>query len=334
MATLILKGSIGAGKARGKRPHNDPDDFRIVRKRFVKLGYSWVGKIKSPSDKEFIRVIKLFQSICSGSTSPQASRSSSEWKLSRWRTKEFNMLSVADGRMDPGGLTHRWLAAKNAPGWVKINGRSGLGWRCSHTLHGEHTTTWMLDAIQRTGRAYVANLLKRHASVAVPMTAAKVGLLTAPLWIRECSSEKGGKIPGHGSHQTGLDVDMRLPMLPPNQWNQFMINFDDSRYDQESAMLQLQAIKSSMNLHRSLARKPLFNDPDLIKLRLCRKDNATHRNHFHVRISPPTRVDGIADVYSLGSKIVRDAYEAMSQVASGVYGALEDAYDGIMDLWD
>ena len=66
MATMMLLGSVGAGKAKGGRPHNDPDDFRRVRDRLVALGYAWVAGIASGSDAEFIRAVKLFQCICQG----------------------------------------------------------------------------------------------------------------------------------------------------------------------------------------------------------------------------------------------------------------------------
>ncbi|MEZ5574162.1 MAG: hypothetical protein R3F44_00390 [Candidatus Competibacteraceae bacterium] len=37
-----------------------------------------------------------------------------------------------------------------------------------------------------------------------------------PMWVRECSPTKGGDAVGHASHETGIDMDMRLPLLPPD----------------------------------------------------------------------------------------------------------------------
>src|SRR5262249_43521435 len=110
MATILLKGSVGVGKAKGGRPHNDPDDFRTIRDRLVTLGYSWVALLTTGTDKEFIRAIKLFQCIFKGR----------------------HKLDQGDGRVDPGGETHKWLAATNAPGWVMIFGQQGIGWRCTN----------------------------------------------------------------------------------------------------------------------------------------------------------------------------------------------------------
>src|SRR6266545_2099301 len=103
MAVLILTGSVGEGKSQKGIPHNQASDVAKVRARLVQLGYGWVSSVTLGTEKKFIQTIRLIQSICKGS----------------------GKLDKGDGRIDLHGETHRWLAAQNAPGWVKIFGQVG-----------------------------------------------------------------------------------------------------------------------------------------------------------------------------------------------------------------
>jgi hypothetical protein len=260
MAILKLSGSVGSGSAKGGLPHNQPDDVAKVRDRFVELGYAWLSGITTGKEDEFIRTIKLFQSICAGS----------------------GKVDKGDGRIDRHGSSHRWLAATNAPGWVELWNKSGIGWQSTPDLEfkdkkNSHTTTWMLERIQWAGLEYRARVLLSGVSDA------------PPLWIRDCSPAKGGNALGHKSHETGLDVDMRLPLLPPNThlWTRLQGHNYTKMFHYEAALVQLEAIKSQMS-----AKNVWFNDPRFIKKKLC-TDEPNHGNHYHVRIKPPERVDGI-----------------------------------------
>lgn len=259
MATVKLSGSVGSGSTKKGIPHNDSKDVITVRDRLVALGYTWVSAITNGNDKELIRTIKLFQSICKGK----------------------GQADNGDGRVDLEGTTHRWLAATNAPHWVKIYGSSGPGWQNTADFaasNGGYCTDWLYVRIMAAGFVYwTANTLAFKTDF-------------PPLWIRECSPEKGGDARGHKSHETGLDVDMRLPLKPPDtkKWT-FLGSkgFNDKRYYQEAAEAQLRAIKSTMD-----APVRLFNDPKMIAKGLCsRWDN--HQHHYHIRIKPPTRAEGI-----------------------------------------
>ena len=257
MAVLLLSGSVGSGKSKKGIPHNQREDVIEVRDRFVELGYNWVSKVKIGTEKEFIRLIKLFQSIYKG------------------RSK----FDSGDGRIDWHGTTHKWLAADNAPGWVNMTGKSGIGWKVTTDLpfkrKNSHTTTWMRDRIKLAALQYSAKAL----------------LLTSaspPLWIRDTSPEKGGDAVDHGSHETGLDVDMRLPLLPPknNVWDLLEGKAYDEFFHREAALLQVKAIKALMN-----TRFIFFNDQDFIKKKLTTRQK-NHANHYHIRIKPPTRIEG------------------------------------------
>jgi len=292
MATLLLSGSVGTGTAKKGLPHNAAADVIAVRDRLVQLGYDWISGITGGTDKDFIRTIKLFQSICAGH--PQ--------------------FDAGDGRIDPEGNTHRWLAAENAPGWAKIAGKSGFGWQSTNDFdvdNGGFTSTWMQEAINAAGLAYQMEL------IVLRLPLAGFGMVPAkdapPLWVRECSPKHGGHADGHASHQTGLDVDMRLPLLPPDntKWTDLGTNgFKDKRFNRTAAQLQLQAIKVGMK-----PRLALFNDPDFIRMRLCTKF-PNHDQHYHIRISPPERKDGAYSAATLAGKaamsVVKPIVNALS----------------------
>jgi hypothetical protein len=91
----------------------------------------------------------------------------------------------------------------------------------------------------------------------------------------------------------------------------------------------LEAIKDQMN-----ARHVFFNDKEFRRKGLCTKENATHNNHYHIRIRPPARRDGVVSVYDLGSKVVKEAYAKMSKAANGLYEAVEDAYEAVTGWLD
>lgn len=257
MATLKLSGSVGSGGATKGLPHNDPADFDKVKDRFVKLGYHWAGSITNPKSNEFIKLIRLFQCIFKGKSK----------------------LDAGDGRIDLHGTTHRWLAAQNAPGWLNMTSRQGMGWRVTPGLDfgglNSWTTTWMQERIMKAGLSY---LTKQMFISNAP-----------PMWIRDMSRERGGPTSGHKSHQTGLDVDMRLPLLPPksNAWDKLGPGTYTKFFHFDAAVAQLEAIKAQMD-----TKFVFFNDPRCIKKRLCTQQ-PNHGNHYHIRIKPPMRIDGI-----------------------------------------
>lgn len=258
MATLLLGGSVGAGVRHAGRPHNQPEDVAKVRDRLVELGFDWVRTIVRGDEREFIRTIKLFQSTCAGSGTADG----------------------GDGRVDFCGNTHRWLAAENAPQWKEIFGFIGTGWQSTADFrkdNGGYCTNWLLNMLGDAGFQYQAFCILNRAPDYPPM------------WVRECSPVRGGDAAGHASHETGLDVDMRLPLLPPNThlWTDLgSRGYADPRFHRSAARYQLLAINSSMN-----PQLVYFNDPEFIRDRLCR-NYRNHDQHYHIRIRPPARVEG------------------------------------------
>jgi hypothetical protein len=86
---IKLGGSVGIGGV------NKADDVKAIKARLYELGYRWVGDPNSADrDRGLFDAIKLFQSIIAGRSTVNG-----------------------DGRVDVGGITHRWLQAANAPRW-------------------------------------------------------------------------------------------------------------------------------------------------------------------------------------------------------------------------
>jgi len=255
MAILRLSGSVGNGRSKRGIPHNDPADIIKVRDRFVELGYIWVRGVTTGKDKKLIKAIKLLQCIIKG----------------------HSKVDTGDGRIDLRGRTHRWMAAQNAPGWVNMTGKSGVGWKSARFDRGNSwTTSWMLEKIILAGLWYRGKILFAGISDAPPM------------WIRDCSPAEGGRAGGHKSHQTGIDVDKRLPLLPPdtNKFDQLRGRDYTRRFYRAAALLQVESIKKCMD-----TKNVFFNDPEFIRKRLSTRQ-ANHSEHYHIRIKPPGRIEG------------------------------------------
>ena len=163
---------------------------------------------------------------------------------------------------------------------MDMTGKQGHGWRVTPDLAfgglNSFTTTWMAERIGWAGFQYASLAFFKVDN-------------PPPLWIRDMSRQKGGPTSGHKSHQTGLDVDMRLPLLPPKtgDWDKLGPSTYTKYFHFDAAVCQLEAIKARMD-----ARFVFFNDPRCIAKRLSTHE-PNHGNHYHIRIKPPARVDGV-----------------------------------------
>ncbi|NNE68480.1 MAG: hypothetical protein HKN33_18075 [Pyrinomonadaceae bacterium] len=255
MAILRLTGSVGAGSSKKGIPHNEPADVLKVRNRLVELGFQGIDHVTNGKDKEFLHVIQLFQCIFKG------------------RSK----MDKGDSRVDLHGTTHKWLAAQNAPGWVNLEGKGGVGWQIAKFSHGNSwASTWMLWSIHAAGLYYRA------------LTALSPVPECPAMWIRDCSKKRGGKTRGHKSHQCGIDLDMRLPLLPPDthKFDQLKASDYDRRFHREAALLQCRAIKTAMD-----TKFIFFNDKEFRNKGLTTHQK-NHSEHYHIRIRPQARVEG------------------------------------------
>ena len=91
--------------------------------------------------------------------------------------------------------------------------------------------------------------------------------------------EHGGDIPGHGSHENGMDIDI-WPIRTDNaQCTAGRITWESSTYDRAATRQLVQAVRAAGGGHVKFI---WFNDPTLISEGLTANWPA-HDNHLHVR---------------------------------------------------
>ncbi|WP_328988972.1 penicillin-insensitive murein endopeptidase [Kribbella sp. NBC_01245] len=104
----------------------------------------------------------------------------------------------------------------------------------------------------------------------------------------DASFEHGGDIPGHGSHEVGLDIDM-WPIRTDNaQCTGSRITWQSTTYDRAATRQLVQAIRAAAPGH---VRFIFFNDPTLINEGLTTHE-ANHDNHLHVRYCEKVHPNG------------------------------------------
>jgi peptidoglycan hydrolase-like protein with peptidoglycan-binding domain len=96
--------------------------------------------------------------------------------------------------------------------------------------------------------------------------------------IGDIGFEHGGDIPGHMSHERGLDVDVR-PMRKAEDQCRWGVNYHWSTYDRAATRDLVKAIRATAPGHVKLI---YFNDPVLIREGLT-KWYSGHDDHLHIR---------------------------------------------------
>ncbi len=243
---INLTKSVGLGVVNTK-----PGEVKEVKQRLRDLGYNWVGNPDSMTiDTGTVKAIKLFQSVIAG------------------RSTVLN----ADGRIDVGEVTHRWLQAANAPRWVAMpSSDPAIGFvnyeREQTDDNHDFGTHWLADTIIAIAKDYQASHRSSNPSA-------------APFAINNVSLPHGGDTPHHAGHETGLMCDV---LLPRNDGKFGSINYWDSPYDQQATRALLKSIRK-----QKLVRAVFFNDPQLIREGLC-VHVPGHQHHIHFEINPPVR---------------------------------------------
>ncbi|ABX07821.1 Peptidoglycan-binding domain 1 protein (plasmid) [Herpetosiphon aurantiacus DSM 785] len=95
----------------------------------------------------------------------------------------------------------------------------------------------------------------------------------------DISFEHGGDIPGHGSHETGLDVDVWPIRTDTRQCTGARITWRSSTYDRAATRTLVKAIRAAAPGQIALI---YFNDPVLIDEGLT-SAYPNHDNHLHIR---------------------------------------------------
>ena len=99
-----------------------------------------------------------------------------------------------------------------------------------------------------------------------------------PVAIGDASFEHGGDMPGHVSHERGMDVDIRV-MRRDDRQCQWGGNYRMAVYDRGATRALIRAIRAAAPGHIKVI---YFNDPVLIREGLTRW-NSGHDDHLHIR---------------------------------------------------
>ncbi|MFE1328478.1 penicillin-insensitive murein endopeptidase [Streptomyces sp. NPDC058735] len=109
--------------------------------------------------------------------------------------------------------------------------------------------------------------------------AAFAGTGNGGLPVGDASFEHGGDIPGHASHEVGLDIDVWPPRTDSAQCGAGRITWQSSTYDRAATRRLVQEIRAKAPGHVELV---YFNDPQLISEGLT-TSYPNHDNHLHIR---------------------------------------------------
>jgi hypothetical protein len=237
---LNLTSSVGVGGG------NRVTEVAAVKKRLIQLGYNWIGDPNGTSiSTGCVHAIRLFQSIVAGQSTVNA-----------------------DGRIDVGGFTHRWLQASNAPVWKTMpNSNSSINFvnfeRDQTDDDHDFGTSWLEEVILQIAKEYQ-----------------RTSAGSAPFTINDVSRPQGGDTRDHAGHETGLMCDVNLPKKNGKAGG---ITWESDEFDRSATRKLIQAMRK-----QPLVRAVYFNDQDLIDEGLCGFSGG-HDNHIHFEINPPVR---------------------------------------------
>jgi len=246
MPPVNIKKSVGLGGV------NNSADVRTVKARLIELGFDWLtaDDVMGPTT---VKTIKLFQGIKNG-------------------RNQVNIMGN-DGRIDPGGDTHKWLAADNAPRWMQMPPGSPAEGFHNHELTQTNDAhdfgvDWLADTLRATGLAYKEDYLSVNPNAAL-------------LTLNDFSLPQGGDTPMHATHETGLACDIRLPRKNGQTGG---ITVGQNSYDRKAMRAMILAFR-----RQTLASRVLLSDQTLVAEGLCIAAQG-HADHAHFEVKPPARI--------------------------------------------
>jgi peptidoglycan hydrolase-like protein with peptidoglycan-binding domain len=107
----------------------------------------------------------------------------------------------------------------------------------------------------------------------------------------DISFEHGGDIPGHASHEVGMDVDVWPVRTDSAQCTAGRITWQSPAYDRAGTRALVQAIRAAAPGHVKLV---FFNDPQLIREGLTTQ-YPNHDNHLHIRYCEAVHPNNLYD---------------------------------------
>ncbi len=236
----------------GPNGRNDPVDVRAVQRKLQELGY-FRGTPDGRFGSKTADAIRVFNSAVRGRDQVEGGREAAS--------------------LEPGGETERWMRAENAPRWERVP-RRGTGFENVDRERHDYGTSWLTEAVRGAGEAYERDYRASHPGA-------------RPIRTNDASAQAGGDTQDHATHETGLDLDIRL--------GDGGITYRSRSYDREATWAQISAFLDQPNVE-----SVYFNDPTLIARagavprysgRVIPDAAGEHDNHVHVNVRPPARVE-------------------------------------------
>ncbi|GAA3793222.1 penicillin-insensitive murein endopeptidase [Streptomyces chiangmaiensis] len=148
--------------------------------------------------------------------------------------------------------------------WHFENINFGAGTMCSQSPDGNANAHW--------ATAGAVGELEAAAAVFA-------GTGNGRLPVGDAGFEHGGDIPGHASHEVGMDIDVWPIRTDSAQCTAGRITWQSSTYDRAATRRLVQEIRAKAPGHVELI---FFNDPQLISEGLT-TSYPNHDNHLHIR---------------------------------------------------
>ncbi|TNE50814.1 MAG: hypothetical protein EP343_06575 [Deltaproteobacteria bacterium] len=177
------------------------------------------------------------------------------------------------GVLRPGSDLHRVMASPDAPKWSRMPNR-GPGFVNGDRDGYSYGSEKLAAVVQEAGQSYHDNYLRTHPGASV-------------MDLNDASVRNGGDNRDHSTHESGLDLDIRLPRTDGGSGTQVGYR----NYDRDAAYAMVEALASNPEVERVLLT-------DSTLRRMARNNNEpwagkvqdggrTHRDHIHVDIFPP-----------------------------------------------
>jgi len=163
-------------------------------------------------------------------------------------------LSSPDGRIDPHGRTWRTLLG-DQPHAATVAFVQLMAENSNFYLYSPQDRVWGTPATIQSIRNLAATLQP-------------LGIM---IGVGDISFAQGGRMPPHGSHRRGVDVDIRPQRT---DMARAPVNITDPAYSHERTKQVVEALVQDPNLQTIL-----FNDPEIEGVRFYEG----HHNHLHVR---------------------------------------------------
>jgi len=109
--------------------------------------------------------------------------------------------------------------------------------------------------------------------------------------VGDISLQHGGDIPGHASHEVGLDADIWPIRTDSLQCTAGRITWQSTAYDRAATRTLVQAVRSRAPGHVKLI---FFNDPVLVQEGLT-QSYPNHDNHLHIRYCEKVHPNSLYD---------------------------------------